>query len=49
MDSFPGGRVSAGDRNIEHTAIREMHEEVGGINADNVTVWGQLCQLPNKV
>lgn len=27
--SFPGGRMEAGDANIEVTALRETHEEVG--------------------
>ncbi len=39
--SFPGGRVHADDRDYEHTALRETHEEVG-ILPENVRILGDV-------
>jgi nudix motif 8 len=39
--SFPGGRVDADDKDAVHTALRELHEEVG-IPPEGVVVLGQL-------
>ncbi len=39
--SFPGGRMEASDPSIEHTALRETHEEVG-IAPTAVSVIGYL-------
>ena len=39
--SFPGGVVEPDDRSLEHTALRESHEEVG-ISPDDVTLLGRL-------
>lgn len=42
--AFPGGTVDAGDRDRVHTALRELHEEVG-IDASDVEVCGMLDDL----
>jgi 8-oxo-dGTP pyrophosphatase MutT (NUDIX family) len=39
--SFPGGRMEKADLNIQATALRETHEEVG-IHPDSVEVCGYL-------
>lgn len=39
--SFPGGRVQDGDPDLEYTALRETHEEVG-IAPDQVNVLGDI-------
>lgn len=39
--SFPGGKVDAVDKNLQATALRETHEELG-IDASNVNVFGEL-------
>ena len=39
--SFPGGRVEAADRSVEHTALRETEEEVG-LSASHIEVIGRL-------
>ena len=43
--SFPGGRMEAHDHDIQATALRETHEEVG-IAPDKVTVIGYLEPMP---
>lgn len=43
--SFPGGRMEATDADIEATALRETHEEVGIAPAD-VAVLGYLEPMP---
>ncbi|MEW6061348.1 MAG: CoA pyrophosphatase [Bacteroidota bacterium] len=45
--SFPGGVVDAGDRSPEHTALRELEEELG-IPPSCVSLIGQLddIQIP---
>jgi len=43
--SFPGGRMEAHDRDIEATALRETHEEVG-IAPEHVSVLGYLEPMP---
>ena len=43
--SFPGGRMEHTDDDVEHTALRETHEEVG-ISPDNVSVLGYLDPMP---
>lgn len=43
--SFPGGMVDADDENIVHTALRELHEEIG-IPQKMVHVLGLLDDLP---
>lgn len=43
--SFPGGRMETHDRDIEATALRETHEEVG-IRPDDVSVIGYLEPMP---
>jgi 8-oxo-dGTP pyrophosphatase MutT (NUDIX family) len=43
--SFPGGRMEEHDRDIQATALRETHEEVG-IPTDNVSVIGYLDPMP---
>jgi 8-oxo-dGTP pyrophosphatase MutT (NUDIX family) len=42
--SFPGGSVDAGDKNLEHTAIRETFEEVG-IREEDIEILGQLDDM----
>ena len=42
--SFPGGKQEETDRDIEHTALREAHEEVGIIMSD-VQIIGQLTDV----
>lgn len=39
--SFPGGRVEAGDRSPEMTALRETHEEIG-LHPERVELLGNL-------
>ncbi len=43
--SFPGGRMEAHDENVEATALRETHEEVG-IAPHDVAVVGYLRTMP---
>ena len=43
--SFPGGRMESHDSDIQATALRETHEEVG-IPPDNVSVIGYLDPMP---
>lgn len=43
--SFPGGRMEAADADIEETALRETHEEVG-IAPQAVSVAGYLEPMP---
>ena len=43
--SFPGGRMEADDADIEVTALREAHEEIG-IAGGDVTVIGYLAPMP---
>jgi 8-oxo-dGTP pyrophosphatase MutT (NUDIX family) len=42
--SLAGGMADPGDRDAEHTALREAHEELG-IDPDDVSVLGQLGEL----
>lgn len=37
--SFPGGMQDTHDKNLETTALRETHEELG-IEQDNIEIWG---------
>lgn len=39
--SFPGGAVDEEDRDLEETALREAHEEIG-LQKEDVTVLGQI-------
>lgn len=41
--SFPGGRVEAGDRDAEMTALRETHEEIG-LHPERVELLGALSE-----
>ena len=43
--AFPGGRMEAHDVDIQATALRETHEEVG-FEPDSVTVIGYLEPMP---
>lgn len=43
--SFPGGRMEEHDADIEVTALRETHEEIG-IAGDDVAVIGYLAPMP---
>lgn len=43
--SFPGGRMEEHDANVEATALRETHEEVG-IEARHISVLGYLQTMP---
>ena len=43
--SFPGGRMEDHDADIEATALRETHEEVGFV-PDSVAVIGYLSPMP---
>lgn len=42
--SFPGGKHEETDTNLQHTALRESHEEVG-LPPSSVQVLGQLTDL----
>lgn len=39
--SFPGGKADSIDRDLEATALRETHEELG-IDANQVNIFGEL-------
>ena len=41
---FPGGRVEASDVNLEFTAIRETHEEIG-VLPEQITIIKELTQV----
>ena len=41
--SFPGGRVEAGDRDVDVAALRETEEEIG-LSRDRVTILGRLAE-----
>lgn len=42
--SFPGGKKDASDPDLEFTALRECHEEIG-IHPDTVQILGRLTEL----
>ncbi|MBT8394693.1 MAG: CoA pyrophosphatase [Bacteroidia bacterium] len=42
--SFPGGKVEMDDKNLEHTAIRETHEEIG-VNPQLITIIKPLTRV----
>ncbi|KAJ2006502.1 hypothetical protein GGI04_000873 [Coemansia thaxteri] len=44
---FAGGKADAQDPSLEHTALRETHEELG-LDPGSVTVLGRLPPVPNK-
>jgi 8-oxo-dGTP pyrophosphatase MutT (NUDIX family) len=46
--SFPGGSWEPADATLEHTALREAHEEVG-LRSSDVDVIGVLDDLPTNV
>lgn len=41
---FPGGKVEQGDIDLEFTAVRETHEEIG-VNPKEITIIKQLTQV----
>ncbi len=43
--AFPGGKPEPGDRDLEHTALREAEEEVG-LDPSRVRVLGRLSAMP---
>lgn len=45
--SFPGGKVDEIDKNLEETALRECHEEIGLI-PENVRILGSIDQLLSR-
>ena len=46
--SFPGGRYDEGEANLEATALREAHEEIG-LPPDAVEIVGALTPTPTMV
>lgn len=42
--SFPGGKYEESDTNLQYTAIREAHEEVG-VHPEKVEIIGELTDL----
>lgn len=42
--AFPGGRFDTGDQNLQHTALREVAEEIG-VNPLKLNVIGKLTPL----
>ena len=47
LTSFPGGMADPEDVSLVGTALREAHEELG-IEPEQVEVWGQLHNFPDK-
>ncbi len=43
--AFPGGAREPGDPDLQWTALREMHEEIG-VSPQDVTVFGHLGDMP---
>ena len=46
--AFPGGKREPSDHSLDHTALRESHEELG-IVADHVELLGQLDDMPTPM
>lgn len=46
--AFPGGKRESTDPTLEHTALRESHEELG-IAAERVTLLGPLDDMPTPM
>lgn len=42
--SFPGGKFDKTDKDLEFTALRETHEEIG-VNPDDVKIIGQINKM----
>lgn len=45
--AFPGGKMERADQNIYHTALRELHEEIG-LEAENLKQLGRLSDQLTK-
>lgn len=43
--AFPGGALESQDKDLRHTALREMQEEIG-VNPADVHVFGHLGDMP---
>ncbi len=46
--AFPGGKREATDPSLEHTALRESHEELG-LPAEQVSILGPLDDMPTPM
>jgi 8-oxo-dGTP pyrophosphatase MutT (NUDIX family) len=42
--SFPGGKVEQSDDNLAHTALREVHEEIG-VSPQSIAIIGKLTEV----
>ena len=42
--AFPGGKFDEEDETLQHTALRECHEEIG-VASDHIEIIGQLSQV----
>ncbi len=42
--SFPGGKIEKKDKNLQQTALRETHEEIG-VSPDKITIVKQLTPV----
>ena len=47
--SFPGGKRDLEDSSLIETAIREMKEELPGLERSLIQVWAPMPAMPDRV